>query len=451
MKLVPIKIFGREGNVKYFGTDEDVLIPDTYEEKDEELRGVWVSTVANIDIPKMKLDDNGKVTEEGVKEYKEYLLSIIKTVKEYNMNTVVFQVRPVNDALYDSEMNPWSNVLTGVEGLYPGFDPFGYFMEEAKKANISVHAWINPYRAGRVDIFQIMKDDRPMTKEEWIETLAPNNFARLHPECTILTKQNKLLLDPANEMVREFVSDSIVEIASKYDVKAVHIDDYFYPYEYIDDPYEEEKATAAGFEKISDFRRHNVDLMIELIHNKLAKLPRKVEFGISPFGIYRTDSKQFAEDDKDNEKAWELGSNNGAGCSTNYANLYADVFKWMDEGWIDYVAPQDYFDFENSKIDEEGKVSCLVKYADLIKWWSWAAKITNCKLYIGQAIYRVGGDGLWNNPEEIPNQLKYNSLFENISGTIFFTYHDFTNTEREALVETRKILKTMWKNEVKDK
>ena len=451
MKLVPIKIFGREGNVKYYGTDEDVLIPDTYEEKDEELRGVWVSTVANIDIPKMKLDDNGKVTEEGVKEYKEYLLSIIKTVKEYNMNTVVFQVRPVNDALYDSEMNPWSNVLTGVEGLYPGFDPFGYFMEEAKKANISVHAWINPYRAGRVDIFQIMKDDRPMTKEEWIETLAPNNFARLHPECTILTKQNKLLLDPANEMVREFVSDSIVEIASKYDVKAVHIDDYFYPYEYIDDPYEEEKATAAGFEKISDFRRHNVDLMIELIHNKLAKLPRKVEFGISPFGIYRTDSKQFAEDDKDNEKAWELGSNNGAGCSTNYANLYADVFKWMDEGWIDYVAPQDYFDFENSKIDEEGKVSCLVKYADLIKWWSWAAKITNCKLYIGQAIYRVGGDGLWNNPEEIPNQLKYNSLFENISGTIFFTYHDFTNTEREALVETRKILKTMWKNEVKDK
>ena len=399
----------------------------------------------------MKLDDNGKVTEEGVKEYKEYLLSIIKTVKEYNMNTVVFQVRPVNDALYDSEMNPWSNVLTGVEGLYPGFDPFGYFMEEAKKANISVHAWINPYRAGRVDIFQIMKDDRPMTKEEWIETLAPNNFARLHPECTILTKQNKLLLDPANEMVREFVSDSIVEIASKYDVKAVHIDDYFYPYEYIDDPYEEEKATAAGFEKISDFRRHNVDLMIELIHNKLAKLPRKVEFGISPFGIYRTDSKQFDEDDKDNEKAWELGSNNGAGCSTNYANLYADVFKWMDEGWIDYVAPQDYFDFENSKIDEEGKVSCLVKYADLIKWWSWAAKITNCKLYIGQAIYRVGGDGLWNNPEEIPNQLKYNSLFENISGTIFFTYHDFTNTEREALVETRKILKTMWKNEVKDK
>ena len=451
MKLVPIKIFGREGNVKYFGTDEDVLIPEKYEEKEEELRGVWVSTVANIDIPKMKLNENGAVTLEGIKEYKDYLLSIINKVKEYNMNTVVFQVRPVNDALYESKMNPWSNVLTGVEGLNPGFDPFGYFMEEAKKANISVHAWINPYRAGRVDIHSIMKDDRPMTKEEWIETLAPNNFARLHPECTILTKQNKLLLDPANELVREFVSDSIIEIASKYDVKAVHIDDYFYPYEYIDDPDEVEKAKAVGFEKISDFRRYNVDLMIELIHNKLAKLDRKVEFGISPFGIYRTDIKYFKEDDKDNEKAWELGSNNASGCTTNYANLYADVFKWMEKGWIDYVVPQDYFDFENSKVDEDGNVSCLVKYADLIKWWSWAAKVTNCKLYIGQAIYRVGGEGLWQNPEEIPNQLKYNNLFENIDGTVFFTYHDFTNNEREVLVKTREILKTMWTKEVKDK
>ena len=451
MKLVPIKIYGRDGNITYFGSDEEVLIPETYQEKEEELRGVWVSTVANIDIPKMKLSENGEVTEEGIKEYKEYLLSIIEKVKEYKMNTVVFQVRPVNDALYQSEMNPWSNVLTGVEGLYPGFDPFGYFMEEAKKANIAVHAWINPYRAGRVDIFSIEKDGRPMTKEEWIETLAPNNFARLHPECTILTKQNKLLLDPANEVVREFVSDSIIEIATKYDVKAVHIDDYFYPYEYIADPLEEEKAKAAGFEKISDFRRYNVDLMIELIHNKLAKLERKVEFGISPFGIYRTDSKYFALDDKDNEKAWEKGSNNAAGCTTNYANLYADVYKWMEEGWIDYVVPQDYFDFDSSKVDENGKVTCLVKYADLIKWWSWAAEVTNCKLYIGQALYHVGGDGAWSNPEEIPNQLKYNNLFENVSGTVFFTYHDFVNKDKEALVKTREILKTMWTKEVKDK
>lgn len=451
MKLIPIKIFDRDGNVKYFGTDEDVLIPDTYEEKEEELRGVWVSTVANIDVPVMKLDDNGKVTKEEISKYKDYLLSIIKKVKEYHLNTVIFQVRPVNDALYESKMNPWSSVLTGVEGLYPGFDPFGFFVEEAKKENISVHAWINPYRAGRVDIFSIMKDDRPMTKEEWIATLAPNNFARVHPECTILTKQNKLLLDPANEMVREFVSDSIVEIASKYDIKAVHIDDYFYPYEYVNDELEEEKAKDSGFDKISDFRRHNVDLMIELIHNKLSKLPRKVEFGISPFGIYRTDSKYFNEDDKDNEKAWELGSNNAAGCTTNYANLYADVFKWMDEGWIDYVVPQDYFDLENSTIDENGNTKCLVKYADLVKWWSWAAKVTNCKLYIGQALYRVGSEGLWNNPEEIPNQLKYNNLYNNVSGTVFFTYKDFTNNERETLVKTRDILKTMWTKDVKDK
>ena len=449
MKLVPIKIFGREGNVKYFGSDYNVLLPAKYQEKEKELRGVWVSTVANIDIPKIKLDSNNEVTNDAIKEYQEYLSSIIKTVKEYKMNTVVFQVRPVNDALYESTMNPWSSVLTGIEGKDPGFDPFAYFMAEAKKENIDVHAWINPYRAGRVDIFSLEKDGRPMTKDEWIETLAPNNFARQHKECTILTKQNKLLLDPANEMVREFVSDSIIEIASKYDIKAVHIDDYFYPYEYIADPLEEEKAKKAGFEKISDFRRYNVDLMIELIHKKLSKLPRKVEFGISPFGIYRTNTKFFENDKKDDERAWEFGSDNASGCTTNYANLYADVYKWMQEGWIDYVVPQDYFDFENSKIKEDGKVECLAKYADLVKWWSWAAKETNTKLYIGQALYRVGGEGLWNNPEEIPNQLKYNMLYDNVLGTVFFTYHDFTDTNREALIETRKILKTMWQKEVK--
>ena len=147
MKFKPIKRYCFEGNIKYFGSNEDVLIPEKYEEKEEELRGVWVSTVANIDIPRMK-----EVNVEEIEKYKKYLESIIETVKKYHMNTVVFQVRPVGDALYESELNPWSAVLTGVEGKYPGFDVFGYFCEKAKQNDIAVHAWINPYRAGRDDI-----------------------------------------------------------------------------------------------------------------------------------------------------------------------------------------------------------------------------------------------------------------------------------------------------------
>lgn len=445
MKLVPVKVFGKDKNVKYFQTDKDVMVPEVYVEKDEELRAVWVSTVANIDIPKMALDENGNILDGEVEKYKAYLDSIIAKVKEYKMNTVIFQVRPVNDALYASSMNPWSAVLTGVEGKNPGFDVFGYFMEKAQAANIDVHAWINPYRAGRVDL-----KEAGIEPSDWLNQLGELNFARRHPECTILTKQNKILLDPANEEVREFVSDSILEIAKKYPVKAVHIDDYFYPYEDIADPDEESKAV--GFDKISDFRRHNVDLMIELIHKKLATLDRKVEFGISPFGIYRTNRKFYNEEDLQSEKAmeasWELGSNNAKGCLTNYAGLYADVYKWMKEGWIDYVAPQDYFDMENVKVKEDGTEVCLVKYADLVDWWSWAAKETNCKLYIGQPLYRMGGDGYWQNPEEIANQLKVNMNYPNVLGTIFFTYRDFVRSDNEVLNKCREILKTMWTKDI---
>lgn len=436
--MKPIKRFCFEGNIKYYNSEKEVLIPEEYVEKKKELRGVWFSTVANIDINKMK-----DTSADSVNQLKNELLDVIKTLKSYKMNTIIFQVRPVNDALYESELNPWSSVLTGKEGLNPGFDVFGFFCEEAKKANIDVHAWINPYRAGRVKILEA-----GMTKEQYIETLDEKNFARVHPECTILTKDGKLLLDPTNSHVMEFVSDSIIEIAEKYDIKAVHIDDYFYPYEDIADPDENKKMQKAGFEKVSDFRRNNVDLMIELIHNKLSKLNKKVEFGISPFGIYRNSSKYYTKED---EAAWELGSNNSPGCLTNYKGLYADIYKWIIKGWIDYVVPQNYFDMDNVKVNDEGKEVCLVKYADLADWWSWAVKDSKVKLYMGQAIYRYSKEGSWANPEEIPNQLLYNQTLPNVEGTIFFTYKDFHRADCESIIEGRKLLKKMWRHTVKVK
>ena len=123
----------------------------------------------------------------------------------------------------------------------------------------------------------------------------------------------------------------------------------------------------------------------------------------------------------------------------------------MEKGWIDYVTPQDYFDMENSKINDKGEEVCLVKYADLVDWWSWAAKKNKCKLYIGQAMYRMGGDNFWKNPYEISNQLKYNQNFDNVSGTIFFTYRDMVRSDNEVLKEARDILKTMWTKDIQDK
>lgn len=426
--------FKKEGFVTYYGSDEAVLIPDEYKEKQEELRGVWFSTVANIDIAKMT----------SVESYKEYLKSVIKRVKEYKMNTVIFQARPTNDAFYKSKLNPWSAYITGVEDKYPGFDVLGFFIEEAKKENIEVHAWINPYR-----VCQKRLKDLNTNKDDFIKTLSEKNFARKRPDLVIETAETKLILDPSSEEVMEFVSDSVLEIAQNYDVKAVHIDDYFYPYEEICDDKEEEKYLKwkKSDESLSDFRRDNVNRMIKLIHDKLAGLSKKVEFGISPFGIFRTHSKYFEE----GVGGWDKGSDNHEKCLQCYDRLYADVYLWMKEKWIDYVVPQVYFDLDNSKPKEEGSLEeiTLVKYADLVKWWSGICKETDIKLYIGQAFYRYSDKGNWSNPEEIINQLMYNQNYDNISGTIYFTYNSFVKEDVVALVEARKLLKNIWTKDVK--
>lgn len=422
-----------KGYVTYYDSDKFVEV-GKYKERKEELRGVWFSTVGNIDIPKM----------ESIEQYKEYLDGVIKKCKEFHLNTVVFQVRPTSDALYESKMNPWSSVITGVQGRDPGFDVFGYFVNEAKKNGITTHAWINPYRVSGVKL-----DDLRITKDEYLETLAPNNFARLRKDLVILSRDSKMILDPAREEVMEFVSDSVIEIASKYDIKAVHIDDYFYPYDPIRDPDEYEKYKDSGYKTLSDFRRGNVDKMIEMIHNKLAKLPKKVEFGISPFGILRTNSK-YNTKGIESDKFWEYGSNNHESCLSCYSELYADVYKWMENKWIDYVTPQNYFDFDNTKIDKDGKEYWQVKYADLADWWSWACQKTGCKLYMGQALYRYGGTNNFQDIHEIPNQLRYNQTLPNVSGTMFFTYSSFTKLDNETLIKGREELKKLWTKDVKE-
>jgi len=424
--MKPIKRFKREGNITYFRSNREVMIPDRYVERDLEVRGVWFSTVANIDLPKIV----------SVESYKQYLQNVIDKVKEYNLNTIIFQVRPCNDALYQSELNPWSEFITGEQGKYPGFDVFGWFVKRAKEAGIEVHAWLNPYRVTNKKL-----TDLKMSKTEYLKSLAPNNFARLHPDMVIETVQTKLILDPASDLVQEFVSDSAREIAQKYHVKAIHMDDYFYPYEAIADESEGEKFRASGFDNLADYRRDKVNRLIKMISDKLKTLPRKVEFGISPFGIYRTNSKWY---DVVNESAWEHGSDNHHTCFNCYSGLYADIYFWMKKKWIDYVVPQNYFEFDNWRTTEDGKTYEVVKYADLAKWWAKISAETGVKLYMGQGLYRYRDEGNWSNPDEIINQIKYNQNYPNITGTIFFTYRNFVNDDIKSLVEARKKIKQLW-------
>lgn len=429
--MKPIKRFIGEGNITYFQSDKEVMVND-YQERSEELRGIWFSTVGNIDLPQI----------EDVESYKAYLLGVIQKVKEYNFNTVVFQVRPTNDALYESDLAPWSRFVTGEEGKYPGFDIFEFFIEEAKKENITVHAWLNPYRVSTVKF-----TDLKMTKDEYLNSLDPKNFARQRPDLVIETVLDKLILDPSSSEVQDFVANVAYEIAAKYDVKAIHMDDYFYPYEEIRDPNEQAKFEKSGFTKLGDFRRKNVDNLIKKMHDKLKELPRKVEFGISPFGIYRTNSKYFTEA---SEAAWEKGSNNHFSCYNCYTGLFADVYLWMKEQWIDYIVPQNYFELDYWMTAKDGTLFERVKYADLAEFWTRVSKETKIKLYMGQGLYRYSAEGNWSNSEEIINQLKVNQNYDNVDGVVFFTYRDLVKTEPASLVEAREKLKKVWTKPAKE-
>ena len=409
--------------IKYWHNKEEIDIPE-YVFKENDVRGCWISNVANIDTPN-NLEKDG---------YKKYLIGILETMQSYNMNTAVFQVRPLNDAYYPSDLNPWSRFITGTEGKDPGFDVLEFFINEAKKRNIKVHAWMNPYRVSNVSV-----TDGKITKDEYLSSLDEKNFARKHPEHTILDGTGKIILSPSHKEVIEFVSESILEVARKYDVEGVHIDDYFYPYAKIKEDDERNdylKYRDSENQSFDDFRRSNVDKMIKMVHDKLKALEhetnKKVEFGISPFAVYRTNSSIRPD-------GWEKGSYNASSALQCYSELYSDVYKWMKEGWIDYVVPQDYFSFDRKD----------VSYHDVVWWWSNICNETKTKLYIGQGLYQMGSkEGwaceTWQNKEEIANQLKFNCNFPNVLGTIFFTYRDLVPGQNEIKDAALKDIKKMW-------
>lgn len=405
--------------VKYWDTQEPINIP-TYTFCENEVRGIWVSNVANIDTPK------GLPKE----EYQAYLKQMIKNIADFKLNTIIFQVRPNSDAYYESKLNPWSRYITGTEGKNPGFDVLAFVIAEAKKYGIKVHAWMNPYRVSSTPLEQLN-----MTKEEYLNTLDELNFARRHPEHTILDGTNKIILSPSHPEVIDFVAETIMEVVNNYDVEGVHIDDYFYPYakipeelEYVD--YLKYRETPS--QTFADFRRMNVNKMIQKIHDELKKsfnkTGKQVLFGISPFAIYRTHSSIV-------EGGWDKGSYNAPGALQCYSELYSDVYKWMKENWIDYVVPQVYFPFERKD----------VTYHDLTKWWSERAKETGTTLYIGMGLYQMGSNEVWQNPKEIVNELMFNRNFDNIKGTIFFTYRDIVKGQNDIKDQALEEIKKLWK------
>lgn len=353
-----------------------------------EFRGVWVATVANIDWPSSK-----NLSSEAQKKEIIHLLDLFKAM---NFNAVIFQIRPAADAFYNSKYEPWSSYLTGENNKAPApyYDPLAYIIEETHKRGMEFHAWLNPYRA-LVNIHEFQSNPFKLTYErsEWFINYGKNKY-----------------FNPGIPEVRSYTNNIVKDIVQNYDIDAIHFDDYFYPYKIKDQDFPDAhtfKTYGGAFypDKLDDWRRNNVNLIISELNQSIKNIKPWVQFGVSPFGVWRNQSDDAR------------GSNTKAG-QTNYDDLYADVLLWLKNGWLDYILPQAYWHLGHEKAD----------YAEIVRWWSDNSYGTN--LYIGQGMYRLGDKNqneAWNieKPTQIEKQLDLNLSIPQVHGTVFFSAKSF--------------------------
>jgi uncharacterized lipoprotein YddW (UPF0748 family) len=346
----------------------------------QEFRAVWIATVDNIDWPSKK----GLPVDSQKAEF----IRLLDLHKSNGMNAVIMQIRPATDAFYPSPYEPWSEWLSGIQGKPPSpyYDPLEFMITETHKRGMEFHAWCNPYRAD----FSIGK-----------ASIAPSHITRIHPGW-FLDYGGKKYFDPGNKGAQAFVVEVIRDITERYAVDAIHFDDYFYPYRVANAEFPDSisyQQHSNGLPK-DDWRRSNVDSVIVALSRMIKQTKPWVKFGISPFGVWRNSSKD------------PLGSATNAG-QTNYDDLYADILLWLRNGWIDYVAPQLYWEFGHK----------AAPYEVLIDWWSKHTYGKHC--YIGLGIYRAGSNDAWKDSTLIPRQIELLRNTPNMQGMIFFSSKTF--------------------------
>lgn len=305
-----------------------------------EFRGAWLHTVFQEQYLRNSTVQN-----------KEYLCRQLDSLAAMGVNAVIFQVRPQADAFYDSKLEPWSCYLTpDGKAPRPYWDPLEFIIGEAHARGMELHAWLNPYR--------VTSNTRQIRK------LPASHIYHKHPE-RFVNYGGKLYFDPALPENRDFIGRVVDDIVARYDVDGIHFDDYFYPYPIAGKEFPDSKSYARFGKgmKRADWRRHNVDLLIEDIHRRIAKAKPWVRFGISPFGIYRNKSTDPAGSDT---RGLE-----------NYDALYADVLLWARNGWVDYLIPQLYWETDHKS----------ASYLVLVDWWDKATDGSR-HIYVGQDVER---------------------------------------------------------------
>ncbi len=359
---------------------------------DREFRAAWIATVDNIDFPTKR-----KLTAE---EQKAELIAALDLAKHLRLNAVIFQVRPAADAIYASKLEPWSEYLTGQMGKPQTFDPLEFIVAEAHKRGILVHAWFNPYRAYH-----------PSAK-----TMSEGHVSKTNPE--IVRQYGRYMwLDPTDAAAKKHSLNVITDVVRRYDIDGVHFDDYFYPYAEkdaagndIDFPdqanYDEYRRTAAqmtvqtGVKRIplsrGDWRRSHVNDFIESVGREIKKIKPQIMYGISPFGIWQPMPERQI-----------VGFN-------AYAGLYADSRKWLQDGTVDYLAPQLYW--------ETGRPN--LSFPVLLEWW----KEQNTKrrhIWPGVATYRIGRPEYTS--EMLAGQIGFTRESELTRGAIHFSFKSLRN------------------------
>lgn len=346
-----------------------------------ELRGAWIATFTNIDWP--------RANDLPVAAQQSELIQLLDQLQSTGINAVFFQVRSQCDAMYESQIEPWSADLTGRQGRAPSpaYDPLKFMIEACRQRGLEVHAWFNPFRA--------------VSNANNLASFAPNHIARTRPEW-LLAQGTLRILDPGIPQVRDYVISVVLDVLRRYDVDGIHFDDYFYPYPPSSGPRFNDDASfaadARGFTNQQDWRRDNINLFIQRTQESIRAVKPWVKFGVSPFGI------------------WRNRNSDPAGSATNglqsYSDIYADSRMWIQQAWVDYLTPQIYWSVGFS----------VANYGVLLPWWN--ALGGSRHIYSGMAAYKVnngGTDNNWTKPTEIPNQVRLNRQHVNVRGQTFFS------------------------------
>ncbi|MFD3516453.1 glycoside hydrolase family 10 protein [Streptomyces sp. NPDC058657] len=357
-----------------------------------DMRGVWIATVANRDWPSRK-------GLSAADQRAELLVHLDNAVRA-GLNAVILQVRPTADALWPSPLEPWAECLTGEQGRDPGWDPLGTAVKEAHARGLELHAWFNPYRvANHTDPGR----------------LSPAHPARVHPGWTV-PYGGKLYYRPGLPEVRRFVQDAMLDAVRRYDVDAVHWDDYFYPYPVAGETFDDADEYArygADFADVGDWRRHTTELLVREMGQRIREVRPGVRFGVSPFGVWRNEARD------------PQGSRTRAGVGT-YDDLYADTRQWVREGWLDYICPQLYWHLGFPAAD----------YAELVRWWAGEVRGTGVDLYVGEALYKAGDPAqpaAWQDPAELSRHLTHAAGRPEVGGHVFFAARELARDRIGAM------------------